>query len=70
MLLMQTTVLVGDDRVVMVRLPHALPPGRHRVTVVIDEPAFAVGGPEVGDVIGYDYDAAQAAAYDAVYHHN
>jgi hypothetical protein len=69
MLLMQTTVLVGADRVVMVRLPHALPPGRHHLTVLIDQPAFArAGEPEVGDVIGYDYDAAQAAAYDAVYH--
>ena len=70
MLLMQTTVLVGPDRIVTVHVPESVPLGRHRVTVRLDEPAPGVAEAEVGDVIGYDYDQAQADAYDAVYHPN
>lgn len=73
MLLIQTNVLVGPDRVVMLRLPGAVPAGRHRLTVILDEAPAARGmvdPVEVGDVIGYDYDEAQGKAFDAVYHVN
>ncbi|MBA3845564.1 MAG: hypothetical protein H0X45_02840 [Planctomycetes bacterium] len=71
MLRVQTTVIVGPDRRVTLRLPDSLPVGRHRLTVVIDGALRAVDdGPAAEDVIGYDYDEAQGAAFDAVYHVN
>ncbi|HYE05441.1 MAG TPA: hypothetical protein VEL07_07905 [Planctomycetota bacterium] len=71
MLRVQTTVVVGPDRQVTLRLPASLPIGRHTITVVIDGAITAIGdGPDAEDVIGYDYDEAQGAAFDVVYHVN
>jgi hypothetical protein len=33
----ETTAVVGEDRKLMVQLPVEVPPGAHRVVVVIDE---------------------------------
>ncbi len=71
MLRVQTTVVVGPDRRMTLRLPESLPVGRHTVTVIIDGGFRGVGEQaDAEDVIGYDYDDAQGAAFDAVYHVN
>ncbi len=71
MRVVKTTVVVGPDHLVTLRLPGSLPIGRHSITLVIDGTVGAIGdGPDAEDVIGYDYDDAQGAAFDAVYHAN
>lgn len=74
MLLVQTTVVVGSDHLVTLRLPGSLPVGRHTLTVLVDGTMRALRAlrdeAEAEDVIGYDYDEAQGVAYDAVYHVN
>ena len=35
----ETAVVIGEDRVLQIQLPHDVTPGRHQVAVVIDEPS-------------------------------
>jgi hypothetical protein len=38
----ETVAVVGEDRVLRVRLPQDVTPGRRKVAVIIDEPAAPV----------------------------
>ena len=35
----ETTAVIGEDRILQVQLPQDVTPGRHHVAVVIDEPS-------------------------------
>ena len=35
----ETTAVIGEDRILQIQLPPDVTPGTHRVAVVIDEPA-------------------------------
>jgi hypothetical protein len=37
----ETTAVIGEDRILQVQLPPDVSPGRHQVAVVIDQPAAA-----------------------------
>ena len=38
----ETAAVIGEDRVLRVRLPQDVMPGRHQIAVIIDEPAAPV----------------------------
>jgi len=35
----ETTAVIGEDRILQVQLPPEVTPGRHQIAVIIDEPA-------------------------------